>query len=234
MLLLEPRQQIHLDTLREALWDRPISSAAANLRNYVALIRGALRKVDERLSDSLLTVPGNGVGLKASYQLDVNRELIDVHRFRSLAAQGRRQLNARNAKAAIETLERALRLWRGPAGIDAAGSSCLRRRLDALDEHRIGTQECLMLAQFSQGHVSSIIPNVRDVLATDPLREPSWMLLMKALYAGGAVSAALGAYQQARRALGEELGIEPSSELQELHVAILRGDRLASPRFGIA
>ncbi|MCG5473033.1 AfsR/SARP family transcriptional regulator [Micromonospora sp. LAH09] len=230
--MLDARQHINLDALTEALWENQISSAAANVRNYVALIRGALRSVDERLGDSLLTVPGNGVGLKASYQLDVDPEIIDVHTFRALATQGQREFRARNTKAAAVTLERALQLWRGPAGIDVAGSSRLRRRLDALDEQRIGTQECLMFAQFAQGHASSIIPNVRDVLAADPLREPCWMLLMKALYAGGSVSAALNAYQQARTALSEELGIEPSSELQELHVAILRGDEVSSPQMG--
>jgi hypothetical protein len=47
---------------------------------------------------------------------------------------------------------------------------------------------------------------------------------MTALYRSGRQAEALDAYQSARRALVDELGIEPSAELQELERAILRHD----------
>ncbi len=65
----------------EMLWDEPLPSAAANVRSYVAIIRRALKSIDSRLGEALLTVPGNAAGMKASYRLNI-QEFIDVHRFR--------------------------------------------------------------------------------------------------------------------------------------------------------
>ncbi len=47
---------------------------------------------------------------------------------------------------------------------------------------------------------------------------------MLALYRSGRQAEALEAYQLARRTLGDELGLEPGRQLQELEQAILRQD----------
>ncbi len=52
---------------------------------------------------------------------------------------------------------------------------------------------------------------------------------MLALYRSGRQAEALEAYQDARRALVDELGIDPSRELRELEQAILRQDPALDP-----
>jgi predicted ATPase len=63
-----------------------------------------------------------------------------------------------------------------------------------------------------------------------PLRERRWAQLMVALYRSGRQGEALRAYQQARRQLADELGIEPGPELRRLEAAVLaQDDALAAP-----
>ena len=61
-------------------------------------------------------------------------------------------------------------------------------------------------------------------VAEHPYRERLRSYFMTALYRSGRQADALDAYQDARRALVDGLGIEPSPPLQELERAILRQD----------
>jgi tetratricopeptide (TPR) repeat protein len=60
-----------------------------------------------------------------------------------------------------------------------------------------------------------------------PLRERLWTLLLLALYRAGRPAEALARYQEARRHLVTELGVDPGAELRELHESILRGTVVA-------
>ena len=55
---------------------------------------------------------------------------------------------------------------------------------------------------------------------------------MLALYRSGRQAEALQAYQEARRVLVDELGIEPSPALQQLHASILRQESALQPQAG--
>ena len=57
-----------------------------------------------------------------------------------------------------------------------------------------------------------------------PLRERVHAQLMLALYRCGRQAEALDAYRRARRALTDELGLEPGDELKRLERAILQHD----------
>ena len=61
-------------------------------------------------------------------------------------------------------------------------------------------------------------------MARYPLRERLRSQLMLALYRAGRQADALAAYREGRRALVDELGIEPGRQLQELEQSILRQD----------
>jgi DNA-binding SARP family transcriptional activator len=68
------------------------------------------------------------------------------------------------------------------------------------------------------------------ITAQQPTHEVFQAKLMLALYRAGRRSDALHAYQQARAALVNELGVDPGGELQGLHRRILAGDpALSSP-----
>ena len=72
---------------------------------------------------------------------------------------------------------------------------------------------------------ADLVAQLRALVAEHPLCEHFWGCLMTALYRTGRQAEALGAYQDARRVLVDELGIEPSQELRELERGILRQDR---------
>src|SRR5215213_6617630 len=72
------------------------------------------------------------------------------------------------------------------------------------------------------GHHAALIGELEALVAEYPLRERIRGQLMLALYRSGRQAEALKAYHDGRRALVDELGIEPSPELQQLQAAILR------------
>src|SRR4029453_11770414 len=70
-----------------------------------------------------------------------------------------------------------------------------------------------------------LVPELEALAAQNPYRERFRAQLMLALYRSGRQADALEAFRAARTVLVEELGLEPSQELQELHAAVLRQDR---------
>ena len=67
------------------------------------------------------------------------------------------------------------------------------------------------------------------MVAAEPLRERRWAMLMLAQYRAGRQADALRSYQRARTMLGEELGIEPGSELRALELAVATQDPTLDP-----
>ena len=85
-------------------------------------------------------------------------------------------------------------------------------------------------ADLAAGRHSELIAELQQLVTAQPMRERLHALLMLALYRTGRQADALDAYRQARDALAEQLGIEPTSELRDLERAILMQDpALAAP-----
>jgi DNA-binding SARP family transcriptional activator len=74
------------------------------------------------------------------------------------------------------------------------------------------------------GRHLELVADLEASLADDRLSERRWRQLMVALYRSGRQADALRAYQRARRALVDALGVEPGVELKELEAAIIRHD----------
>jgi predicted ATPase len=73
------------------------------------------------------------------------------------------------------------------------------------------------------------VPELEALVSEQPLRERPRAQLMLALYRAGRQAEALQTYQDARRTLVDELGVEPSAALQELQASILRQERTLAP-----
>jgi DNA-binding SARP family transcriptional activator len=212
VFLLHPNEAVPADRLIDELWgeDSPEDAAAA-LRVNVSRLRKALQQ------DVLMTrSPG--------YVIRVEPDELDLHRFERLVDEGRSLLARGRAVDASERLREALALWRGPALADLAYESFAQVAIARLEEIRLGALELRIDADLALGRHAELVGELETLVTENPLREHLRMYLMTALYRSGRQAAALDAYQDARRALVDELGIDPSPALQELERAILRQD----------
>ena len=138
--------------------------------------------------------------------------------------EGRSLLARGLAADASERLRDALALWRGPALADFAYESFAQSAIARLEEIRLAAVELRIDADLALGRHDELVGELEALVAEHPLRERLRRYLMTALYRSGRQAEALDAYQDARRALVDELGIDPSPALQELERAILRQD----------
>ena len=167
---------------------------------------------------------GHGPG---GYRLAVDPDNVDAHRFTRLAGQGHRLLLAGSPAEAIRVLDDALALWRADTALpDLPGGHAAA---DRLTERRVTAVEDLVEARLAEG---GPVPLARlDALAAaHPTRERLAGQRMRALAAAGRRSEALVVYDTLRRRLADDLGIDPSPELADLHRDLLRADRPAPPR----
>jgi DNA-binding SARP family transcriptional activator len=216
MLLLHPNQVVSVDRLIDGLWgDYPPASAANTLQGYVSHVRRVLH--DD---------PGSGPRPELrtqspGYVLAVAPEQVDACQFERLVDEGRRALASRRPERAAYLLDQALSLWRGPALVDFAGQPFARSETARLEELRLEATEAHADAELDLGHHQQLVGQLQVLVSQHPLRERSWGQLMVALYRCGRQGEALRAFQDARRILGDELGIHPSPTLRRLEADIL-------------
>jgi YVTN family beta-propeller protein len=221
LLLLRVGEVVSTDQLIDALWDeRPPASAVNSVHIYVSQLRKAL--------DGRLETRGRG------YRLALEPEQLDLGRFERLLGEGRALLAAGEAERAAETLRAALALWRGPPLSDFASEPFAQSEIARLEELRLGALEERIEADLAIGRHAELVSELEALVRQHPLRERLRGQFMLALYRSGRQTEALAAYQQARRMLAEELGLEPGRRLQELEGAILRQDAQLDPPSQVA
>jgi DNA-binding SARP family transcriptional activator len=210
LLLLSANEVVSSDRLIEELWGgSPPGSAAKLVQVYVSQLRKALGSAGELV---VTRAPG--------YLLRVEGEQLDLYRFERLV----READAAEPAVAAARLREALALWRGPALADLSYESFAQPAIRRLEELRLAALEMRVDADLALGRLGELVAELEALVAEYPLREHLWAQLMLALYRCGRQADALAAYQDARRALVEQLGIEPSPPLRELEQAILRQD----------
>jgi DNA-binding SARP family transcriptional activator len=208
LLLLHANEPVSVDRLIDELWgEHPPRTAAKSLQVYVSGLRKLLPP------ETLLTRP-------SGYMLRVAEDELDLARLDRLQAQARQAEPAR----AAELLREALALWRGPPLADFAYEPWALAEIARLEELRLAALEERVEADLALGRHTELVGELDALVTRHRLRERTRSQLMLALYRSGRQAEALAAYQEGRRALVEELGIEPSRGLQELERAILRQD----------
>jgi predicted ATPase/DNA-binding SARP family transcriptional activator len=207
-LLLQAGRVVPVERLVDDLWpDEPPETARHALQVYVSTLRKALGA-------------GRIRGESGGYVLALGGDEMDAERFEQLAGEGARLLERGDAHSARNALQQALDLWRGPALPDVGASLATERA--RLDSARLAAFEDRIEADLDLGRHDELVPELEALVREEPLRERPRRQLMLALYRSGRQADALAAYRDARRALVEELGLEPSAELRELEAAILR------------
>jgi DNA-binding SARP family transcriptional activator/streptogramin lyase len=215
VLLLHANEVVSQERLIDDLWgERRPETAATAVHGYVSQLRKLLEPTRSQDHSVLVTrAPG--------YELRVDGETLDLKRFEQLAEEGRRLLAGGDAAAAAATLAEALSLWRGrPLAEFEASPFALVESL-RLEELHISVIEDRVQADLALGRHAALIAELETLVAERPHDERLCGYLMLALYRSGRQTEALAAYQRTRHALVEELGIEPSSMLQQLQRAIL-------------
>ena len=184
----------------DELWDGdPPPTAAKIVRNNVSLLR-------KELGDRLVTRP-------PGYLLRVEPGELDADRLGSALAGGR-----------PEEIEAALALWRGPPLEEFAYEGFAQAEIARLEELRLAATEERIEAELARRRDAALVPELEALVQQHPLRERLQGQLILALYRSGRQSDALEAYRRARRALDEQLGIEPGPALRELERRILNQD----------
>ncbi|MFC4058740.1 BTAD domain-containing putative transcriptional regulator [Planomonospora corallina] len=214
-LLLSPGRVVSVDGLTDALWGEDLPSDAVNaLQIRVSKLRRALASAG--LDGGVLVTQAPG------YRLAVPAEAVDACRFELLLGRAREEGAAGRTASALDHLNQALGLWRGPALADAGGTEWAAAESARLEELRLGAVEHRDELRLESGGHNEVVADLERLVADHPLRERLHRLLMLALYRAGRQAEALAAYQALRRHLADELGIDPSPELQALAEAILR------------
>lgn len=212
LLIVESGTVVSTDRMIYEIWrDDPPPTALRTLRSHISRLRSAL---------------GDTVRLttrRPGYILETSTSDIDAARFEALAEQAR-YLVATDASAAAQTAAVALGMWRGSALADLGGFPYAETEARRLEELRLTTFEVHLEAEVRLGHHVEMLPELRSAVSEYPFYERFWALLMLALYRAGRTGDALRTYEDARRALGESLGIEPSVDLRMLERSIVMED----------
>jgi DNA-binding SARP family transcriptional activator len=206
LLLIHAGELLPSDRIEEELWpeQRP-KTATTSLQNFVVQLRKVLPR------DVLVTKePG--------YLLRIAPGQLDLGRFEQLVEEARGQ----DAQRRSQLLREALALWRGPPLGDFAFESFAQGEIRRLEELRLQALEERIDADLELGGRGELVGELERLVAEHPLRERMRGQLMLSLYRAGRQAEALQAYLDARRALVDELGIDPSPALQQLYRSMLR------------
>ncbi len=206
LLLVDAGRAVSTDRLIDALWgEQPPRTAPTSLQNFVSQLRKQLGP------DLVVTKP-------PGYLLRIDPLQVDVNCMNALVAEAR----AAPAGERATKLREAIEMWRGPPLEEFGFEAFAQAEIARLGELRLTLLEERIEAEIEEGRAGDVVGELEALVGEHPLRERFREQLMLALYRSGRQAEALEAFQEGRRVLVEELGIDPSPRLQQLHSAILR------------
>ncbi|MEZ0069941.1 DNA-binding SARP family transcriptional activator [Streptacidiphilus sp. MAP12-20] len=223
LLALHPGRIVPVPTLMEELWGTELpKSATTTLQTYILQLR---RRLGTALGPD---APGSAKDVLATryggYMLQVPSEAVDAYRFERLATEGRQAFEIGEDERAARLLREALDLWHGPALVDVAVGPVLEIEVLRLEQSRLVTHERRIDADLRLGRHLEVVAELTHLIAHHPLHEGLYSQAMVALYRSGRQAAALSVYHRLRKRLIDELGVEPSPQLQRMYQAMLSVD----------
>jgi DNA-binding SARP family transcriptional activator len=217
LLALDAGRVVPTSSLIEQLWeDEPPANAGNSLQSLVSRLRTALRQAG----------PGDQVieSHPAGYRLAIPAGAVDAVTFEALARRGAQALAGGDPATARQALREALGAWRGPPLADVAGTRFAAGPAARLAELHTQATLDLIEAGLALGEGDGLVGELRAVIAADPVAERPRGLLMRALYGTGRQAEALAVYTQTRELLASELGVDPSPQLEQVYLSVLRQD----------
>ncbi|RIQ35931.1 BTAD domain-containing putative transcriptional regulator [Jiangella rhizosphaerae] len=217
-LLVHQGRAASADRLVEDVWgdDAPANPGAA-LQVRVSQLRKALDDAEPGARDLVVSrAPG--------YALET--DAVDVARFAELVGRAQATDDPQRRR---DVLTEALGLWRGPALADFADHEFARTVAAGWEERRLAAFELLAEARLALGEHTVLAAELAAPVADHPFRERLRAVHLRALYRAGRQREALDGYEEFRRGLADELGLDPGPELAALHQAILEQDPRLTP-----
>lgn len=219
-LLVARRRVVPVERLVSDLWQEPGPGAASAVQTFVGVLRRALEPDrPSRAPARLLVSQGPGYALRAA------PDAVDAWRFEEAVETAAALPHPR----AIERLNTALDLWRGPAYAAFTEETWARGECKRLEELRLRAVEQRAECLLALGQAAQAIPGLEAHVADQPWRENGWRLLALALYRAGRQGEALSVLRGARRILLDELGVDPSAGLRRLEHDILTQEPRLEP-----
>jgi predicted ATPase len=210
-LLAHRGQVVSRDALIDALWRADLPADPLNaLQHYVARLR----------SVAGAAVRGSGAG----YLLDVDDHSVDADESEAMMRDGRVALTRGEPERALDLLGRALGLWNGEPFAEFMDLELVKLERVRLAEQREVAIDDRFEAMLAAGKHDTAVAELVVAVTHQPDRERRWGQLMRAQYRLGRPAQALATYQRARSYLIDELGVDPSHELQNLELRILNHD----------
>ncbi|MEU3431144.1 AfsR/SARP family transcriptional regulator [Streptomyces gardneri] len=218
LLLTHANTPVTPDTLIRELWQHgPPRSALNTVQTYVHHARRLVALPDVR-PDGGRPVLSTQFG---GYTMHVDEAAVDVKVFEGMVSRGKEEFRAGRYEASADALGSALGLWRGPVLSNVPTGGVLAGRIVHLEELRIRALEVRIEALRLLGRLRELIPELRALVHDYPLNEWFHGQLIAALHEAGRRAEALDAYRSVRRLLRDELGLEPSPDVQRLHERVL-------------
>lgn len=218
-LVLNANEDVPADDLVEYLWAEGSSprSPRSALHTCVTRLRNTFDSHGGSLSGTLRTT-------SVGYVLEADPADVDLLRFREYLARAEAGAGRGDTVCEFTWLSEALSLWRGPALLDVQSDLLHRDLVPRLTEEYCNALERRLELAISLGRHGDVVGELRSLTHRHRFREGFWRLLMTALYRSGRQAEALEAYGEISARLSDELGIDPSHELQDLRRTILRNE----------
>ncbi|MEU6254461.1 BTAD domain-containing putative transcriptional regulator [Streptomyces sp. NPDC047043] len=214
-LAVDAGRPVPIEVLIDRIWGAdPPTGARRALYAHIARLRRLAERLDDVGEGRLPVLRRSG-----GYQLDLDPDRVDLHRFQRLVALARDSAQPDRTRAAL--LREALELWRGEPFAGLPGTWPARMR-ETWRRQRVEAAVRLADLEIHSGDPAAVVGELTDLLGEYPLTEPLAEALMRALHTAGDSGEALRCYAQTRRRLVEELGTEPGRRLWQLHQEILR------------
>ena len=225
-LLINAGQIVPTDVLISEVWGDQPPAGLADQAISIYMLR--LRRLLGDTDGSILVTCVSG------YQLRLGTADSDAQVFEAMLRDARQALADGDSEAAVTQVDEALALWRGIPLADIPLTPLVEAEAERLAGLRLEAAELRIEAEMACRGPAQVIPDLQGLLASHPLRERLWLLLMQALDAAGRPAEALGAYSQARSAIADELGAEPGTELRQFYAGLLARDDLRAAGGGDA
>ena len=215
-LLLARGRTVASDSLVDTVWgDEPPPSALPSLQVYVSNLRRLLRD-DDGVSPLGRQAPG--------YHLRPATGQVDLEVFLRALAETRSAAAEEDWPAAVVAAERAVGCWRGPVLADLGEADWFEADARALTEQWLEAQALRATALLGSGRFAEAVTASQELTAEAPYRDDVHRVLALSLHRAGRTPEALDVLTDHAARLDDELGIEPSSEMRDLQVALLRQD----------